>query len=301
MFLSGRGIPGTLVRDVTGTRVSSAPNRPSTVGGMNGPSPDELLAVCVAAAQAGGSVLSDGLSGPKRVQMKSERASIVTEIDLASQAAVFEVITSAFPDHVIMGEEGDGGGGDHSHTWLVDPLDGTSNYASGIPFACVSVAVRDADGVVAGAVFEPFRGELFTATRGGGAWLGDERLEVRDEPDLGRVLIATGLQSDDPAQIAAHARRIEAMHLHSRGARMLGCPALCLAFVAAGRLDAFYERDATYAWDVGAGSLMITEAGGRCEDLDGGALNLGRGISNVLATNGRVHDALFDLIQRTDG
>lgn len=265
------------------------------------PRPDELLETCAVAARAGGAVLVEGLSGQRRVQMKSARASIVTETDLASQAAIFDVIGAAHPDHVIMGEEGDGGGADPSHTWLVDPLDGTSNYASGIPFACVSVAVRDADGVVAGAIFEPFRQELFTAARGHGASLAGERLEVRDEPDLGRVLIATGLQSDDRDQIAAHARRIEALHLHSRGARLLGSPALCLAYVAAGRLDAFYERDATYAWDVAAGSLMITEAGGRCEDLDGGPLNLGRGIANVLATNGRVHDALFDLIQRTDG
>lgn len=267
---------------------------------MERPTPDELLEVCVAAANAGGEVLIDGLNGPKRVQMKSERASIVTEIDLASQARVFEVIGGAYPGHVIMGEEGDGGGADRSYIWLVDPLDGTSNYASGIPFACVSVAVKDLDGVVAGAIFEPFRRELYTATRGGGAWLGDERLEARDEPDLGRVLIATGLQSDDPTEIAAHARRIEALHLHSRGSRALGCPALCLAYVAAGRLDAFYERDATYAWDVAAGSLMISEAGGRCDDLDGGSLNLGPGISNVLGTNGRVHDALRELIVSTD-
>ena len=108
--------------------------------------PAALLDVCVAAAHAGGAVLVAGLSGPRRVQMKSARASIVTEIDLASQAAIFDVIGAAYPDHVIMGEEGDGGGDDRSHTWLVDPLDGTSNYASGIPFACVSVAVRDVAG-----------------------------------------------------------------------------------------------------------------------------------------------------------
>jgi myo-inositol-1(or 4)-monophosphatase len=117
---------------------------------------------------------------------------------------------------------------------------------------------------------------------------------------LERALVATGLQSDDPAQIAAHARRIEALHLYSRGARGFGSPALCMAYVAAGRLDAFYERDATYAWDVAAASLMITEAGGRCDDLDGGDLNLGHGVANVLATNGHVHDPLFELIQRTD-
>lgn len=268
---------------------------------MASPTADQLLDVCVAGARAGGTVLVDGLARTRQVELKSARASIVTEVDLASQVAVFDVIGATFPEHVIMGEEGDGGGDDRSYTWLVDPLDGTSNYASGIPFACVSVAVRDVDGVVAGAIFEPFRHELFTATRGGGAWLAGEQLHVRDEPHLGSVLIATGLQSDDPDQIAAHARRIEALHLHSRGARLLGSPALCLAYVAAGRLDAFYERDATYAWDVAAGALMIEEAGGRCEDLDGGPVNLDRGIANVLGTNGRVHDVLFDLIRRTDG
>jgi myo-inositol-1(or 4)-monophosphatase len=262
--------------------------------------PAELLAVCIAAARAGGEVLVAGLGGDVGVEQKSERASIVTQVDLESQRRIFAVIAAAFPDHAIMGEEGDGGGADGSHVWIVDPLDGTSNYASGIPFACVSVAVKDTDGVVAGAVLDPFRGELFTATRGGGAFLGDARLQVRRQPDLARALIATGLQSDDPAQIAAHARRIEALHLHARGPRMLGCPALCLAYVAAGRIDAFFERDATYAWDVAAGALMIGEAGGRCEDLDGGPVNLGRGVSNVLATNGAIHDDLFELIRRVD-
>lgn len=268
---------------------------------MTRPDADELLEVCVAAATAGGEVLTDGLAGPKRVRMKSDRSSIVTEIDLAAQRRIFDVIGDAFPDHVIMGEEGDGGGADRAHTWIVDPLDGTSNYASGIPFACVSVGVTDVDGVVAGAIFEPFRQELFTATRGGGAWLAGERLAVSTNDRLDRSVITTGLQSDDPEQIAAHVRRIEALYLHARAPRMLGSPATCLAYVAAGRIDAFYERDGTVgAWDVAAGSLLVHEAGGRCEDLDGGPVNLGRGLTNVLATNGAVHDDLFELIQRTD-
>ena len=266
------------------------------------PTPDQLLDVAVAAATAGGEELVAGLAGGSvAVGQKSARASIVTDVDVASQRRIFDVIGAMFPAHAIMGEEGDGGGGgDGVHMWIVDPLDGTSNYASGIPFACVSVGVRDDEGVVAGAIFEPFRGELFTAARGGGAFLGDRPLRVRDQPDLARALVTTGLQSDDPDQIAAHVRRVEALHLHSRGARMLGCPALCLAYVAAGRIDAFFERDATYAWDVAAGSLMIEEAGGRCEDLDGGPVNLGRGVANVLATNGAIHDDLFALIQQTD-
>ncbi len=181
------------------------------------PTPEELLDVCVAAARRGGEVLIEGLSRDKQVEMKSERASIVTWADVTAQAAIFEVIGATFPEHRILGEEGDGGGTDPDYTWIVDPLDGTSNYASGIPFACTSVAVRDRDGVVAGAIMEPFRAELFTAVRGGGAWLDGRRLAVRPAADLGKVLIATGLQSDDPAQIAAHARRIEALHLYSRG------------------------------------------------------------------------------------
>jgi myo-inositol-1(or 4)-monophosphatase len=264
------------------------------------PSADELLDVCVAAARAGGAVLIDGLSRDKQVQFKSERSSIVTWADVNAQAEIFRVIGEHFPEHSILGEEGDGGGPDTTYTWIVDPLDGTSNYASGIPFACTSVAVKDPDGVVVGAILEPFRDELFTATRGGGAWLAGERLIVTTNDSLSRAVIATGLQSDDPAQIAAHVRRVEALHLHARGARAFGSPALCLAYVAAGRLDAFYERDATYAWDVAAASLMITEAGGRCEDLDGGPLNFGHGIANVLGTNGVIHADLFDLIQRTD-
>jgi myo-inositol-1(or 4)-monophosphatase len=263
--------------------------------------PDRLLEVCIAAARAAGVVLIDGLSRDKQVQLKSERSSIVTWADVNAQAEIFRVIGEHFPEHAILGEEGDGGGSDTSYTWIVDPLDGTSNYAAGIPFACTSVGVRDADGVVAGAILEPFRGELFTATRGEGAWLAGERLRVSTNDSLARALVATGLQSDDPQQITAHVRRVEALHLHSRGARAFGSPALCLAYVAAGRLDAFYERDATYAWDVAAASLMITEAGGRCEDLDGGPLNLAHGIANVLGTNGAVHGDLFDLIQRTDG
>src|SRR3954454_192582 len=140
------------------------------------PSPDELLEVCVTAARAAGAVLIDGLTRDKEVQLKSERSSIVTWADVNAQAEIFRVIGEHYPEHAILGEEGDGGGDDTAYTWIVDPLDGTSNYASGVPFACTSVGVKDTDGVVAGAILAPFSDELFTATRAGGAWLGDQRL-----------------------------------------------------------------------------------------------------------------------------
>lgn len=259
----------------------------------------------MAAARAGGAILVEGLRRPKQVELKSERASIVTWADLTAQREIVRVITERFPNHAILAEE-DGSersGGevaDGGVTWLVDPLDGTSNYAHGIPFACTSVAARDADGLAAGAIFEPFRGELFTVARGGGAWLGGEQLAVSATDSLSRALVCTGIQSDDGGAIAAFGRRIVALSSHCRGVRCVGSPALCLAYVAAGRVDAFVERDATFVWDVGAGALLITEAGGRVEDLDGRPLNLGLGLTNVLATNGRIHAGLASVIHEAE-
>ncbi len=266
----------------------------------------DLLDGAVAAARAGGAVLIEGLHRPKQVQLKSERASIVTWADVTAQAAILGVIAERFPDHAVLAEEdhADDEAGEVAEpgvTWLVDPLDGTSNYAHGLPFACTSVAARDAEGLAAGAIFDPFRGELFTAARGGGAWLGGERLAVSAVDSPGGALVCTGIQSDDPDAIAAFGRRIVALSRQCRGVRCVGSPALCLAYVAAGRIDAFLERDATFAWDVGAGALLISEAGGRVEDLDGGPVNLGPGLANVLASNGGIHAALAGIIRAAEG
>jgi myo-inositol-1(or 4)-monophosphatase len=263
----------------------------------------ELLEGAVAAARAGGAVLIEGLRRPKQVELKSERASIVTWADVTAQAAILEVIRDRFPGHAVLAEEDHAGGAAAAEprvTWLVDPLDGTSNYAHGVPFACTSVAVRDAEGLAAGAIFDPFREELFTAARDGGAWLGDESLAVSAVDSPARALVCTGIQSDDPDAIAAFGRRIVALSRECRGVRCVGSPALCLAYVAAGRIDAFLERDATFAWDVGAGALLITEAGGRIEDLDGGPLNLGPGLANVLASNGGIHAALTGIVRAAE-
>ena len=267
------------------------------------PSPAELREVATAAARAAGDVLIDGLGRPMEVAHKSERTSLVTAVDLAAQAEIVRVITGHYPQHAIVGEEGTGGTADGECTWIVDPLDGTSNYAHGVPLACTSIAVMDGDGLAAGAIFEPFRGELFTAVRGGGAWLGDERLVASETATLDRALVCTGVQCDDEAATAAFGRRILELAGHCRAVRCLGSPALCLAYIAAGRIDAFLEADSTYAWDLAAGALMIAEAGGRTEDLGGGPVNLGAGVADVLATNGHIHEALAALVRpiRTAG
>jgi myo-inositol-1(or 4)-monophosphatase len=244
-------------------------------------------------------VLVDGLGRPMKVGRKNERTSLVTAVDLAAQAEIVRVIGGHYPEHTIVGEEGTGGTADGDCTWLVDPLDGTSNYAHGVPLACTSIAVIDADGLAAGAIFEPFRGELFTTVRGGGAWLGDERLLVSETATLDRALVCTGVQCDDEAATVGFGRRIVELVGHCRAVRCLGSPALCLAYVAAGRIDAFLEADSTYAWDLAAGALMISEAGGQIEDLGGGPVNLGAGVADVLATNGQIHDALAALVRPT--
>ena len=256
----------------------------------------------MAAARAAGAVLVDGLARPKAVEQKTERTSIVTWVDKAAQAEALRVIGAHYPDHAVRAEEEGGvvAATSPSYTWLVDPLDGTSNYAHGIPFACSSVAVIDDDGPVAGAVFEPFRAELFTASRGAGAWRGQERLHVSSTAHLDRALVGTGVQSDDPRAIGGFGRRVVALATHCRGVRCVGSPALSLAYVAAGRIDAFVERDGTYAWDLGAGAVLITEAGGRIDDLDGGPINLGPGVADVLASNGHIHDALADLVREVE-
>jgi myo-inositol-1(or 4)-monophosphatase len=269
------------------------------------PSPVELLEVAVAAARAGGAVLVEGLERPRQITLKNERTSIVTWADVTAQRAILDVISGRFPDHSVLAEESDppaaaGTPATATVTWLVDPLDGTSNYAHGVPFACSSVAAHDAAGPAAGAVFDPFRRELFTAVRGGGAWLGDQRLAVSSAGTLDRAMVCTGIQSDDPAAIAAFGRRIVALTRRCRAVRCVGSPALCLAYVAAGRLDGFVERDATYAWDVGAGALLITEAGGRIDDLDGGPPNFGPGLANVLASNGRIHEELGTVVRAAE-
>ena len=251
-----------------------------------------LLDTAILAARAGGAKLLEGLSHRDEVTMKSARANIVTWADEASQEAITDVLLGAHPGHAVMGEEGSAGDGDGPYTWIVDPLDGTSNFARGLSPWGVSIAVRETDGpLVAGVIFDPLRDEMFTVVAGGGT-----TLRVADTPELARALVATGLQNDAPAAIHEYARRIEQLHLHARGTRSIGSPAFALAYVAAGRIDAFVEKDATYAWDIAAGMLLLHEAGGVATGFDGGPPNLGPGYADIVASNRVIHADLLDVV-----
>ena len=215
-----------------------------------------------------GTLLLERFGGPARgVDSKSSSTDMVSDADRAAEAAVVELLRAERPDDGLLGEEGSSTEGTSGRRWVVDPLDGTTNFLYGHPQWAVSVAVEDANGALAGVVFDPVRDELFSAARGEGSRLGSEPLRVREGGDLSRSLIATGFGYDaawraEQAAAAAHVLP------RVRDLRRAGAAALDLAWLAAGRLDGYWERGLK-PWDWAAGRLLGTEAGGAVAELEG--------------------------------
>lgn len=223
---------------------------------------------------------------------EKSQANIVTEVDLAVETMFRERVAARFPEHGVMGEEFEEarpGGSGSVRRWLFDPVDGTANYAHGLPFFCASLAF-EVDGVVeVAAIFEPTRRELFTAVRGGGAALNDQPIRVSATTRLADALVATGFPHNATRRAPAAERAIGEFAVRSRGVRRLGSAALDLCYVACARTDAFYDINLK-PWDTAAGALIVAEAGGRVTGLDAAPFSNYRG--GVLASNGRFHDDL---------
>jgi myo-inositol-1(or 4)-monophosphatase len=220
-----------------------------------------LLAVAEEAAVAAGELLRERFeAGVERaLRTKSTPTDLVSEADLAAEAAIREVLTARRPEDAVLGEEGGRQGADDALLWVVDPLDGTLNFLHGLPAWCVSVAVRDADGPVAGVILDPLRGELFAASRDGEARLGEAVLGGSACTELAQAIVGTGFAYE--AQVRAGQGEVVARLLpRIANLRRTGACALDLAWTAAGRLDAFYER-AVQEWDVAAGELICARAG----------------------------------------
>jgi myo-inositol-1(or 4)-monophosphatase len=220
-----------------------------------------LLAVAEEAAVAAGELLRERFeAGVERaLRTKSTPTDLVSEADFAAEAAIREVLTARRPDDAVLGEEGGRQGADDALLWVVDPLDGTLNFLHGLPAWCVSVAVRDADGPVAGVILDPLRGELFAASRDGEARLGEAVLGGSACTELAQAIVGTGFAYE--AQVRAGQGEVVARLLpRIANLRRTGACALDLAWTAAGRLDAFYER-AVQEWDVAAGELICARAG----------------------------------------
>ncbi|MEN0066634.1 MAG: inositol monophosphatase family protein [Myxococcota bacterium] len=248
------------------------------------------LDVAVAAAHAAARVIAE--TGPLAVQHKGT-FDLVTQADVTAEQAIRRVLTEHTPDIAILGEEG-GGGATASTRWVVDPIDGTTNFVHGVPHYGISIALEVDGEPVVGVIHNPSRQELYRAAKGQGAWLGDERLAVSGVRELSDALCATGFSVDRTqveTPLALHAAVLKACH----GMRRFGAASLDLAFVARGVFDAYFERTLS-RWDVAAGIVLVREAGGRVEALPGHGLG---DRPAPLATNGWLHDALHSLIEAT--
>ena len=254
------------------------------------------LRVAEEAARAGGKVVLSRLhDSGLQVAYKDGRANIVTDADTESQRAICAVIAGKFPDHAIIGEEGAAGDGSSGHAWYVDPLDGTTNYAHGLPFFCVSVALRSHGTTVAGAVFDPLRDELFSAARSEGAFVNGAPLRASAVARLDRSLVVAQAQTVDEGEIRAYAALVGRLMRVAGGVRSLGSPALALCAIAAGRLEAYCEYSMD-AWDILAGQLILQEAGGRLTTFSG-VPHTTVERTDIVATNGHIHDELITALK----
>ena len=230
--------------------------------------PAALLAVAREAAELAGVILLDRFRGPASgVSTKSSAADLVSDADRDAEAAILKTIRAARPNDAILAEESGRADGSYLR-WVVDPLDGTVNYLFGVPHWCVSVACEDQTGALVGVVFDPCRSEVFCAIRGQGATLNGGRLHLEGAADLGSALLATGF-SYDARERERQGQTIAKIFPRLRDIRRFGAAALDLGWVAAGRVDGFFEADLA-PWDLAAGALIVAEAGGELIELPPG-------------------------------
>jgi myo-inositol-1(or 4)-monophosphatase len=223
---------------------------------------------------------------------------LVTEVDLECEQMCRAVLAARFPDHDVLAEEMGGGprGATSSrYRWVFDPLDGTTNYAHGLPVFCASLALEVDGRAEVGAIYDPTRTELFTGERGQGAFLNGSRLRVSDTEGLLDALLVTGFPYDVHQKLGPLLMTFGAFLGQARAVRRLGSAALDLSYVAAGRFDGFWEQSLR-PWDVAAGALIVEEAGGRVTGMDGTPFD--PAAAHLVASNGQIHDAMLDVIKR---
>jgi myo-inositol-1(or 4)-monophosphatase len=229
------------------------------------------------------------------IHTKTASIDLVTEVDRACEAVIVETLRAQRPEDAVLAEEGSGDDRPGATwRWVIDPLDGTMNYAHGYPRFCVSIGVQRDGEPALGVVYDPLLDELFSAQRGEGAQLNGRRLRVSEEDDLGRALLATGFAYDVHRSQEDNLNHFARFVKAARGLRRDGSAALNLCYVAAGRFDGFWELK-LHPWDVAAGNLIVEEAGGRVSDFSGAPCS-GSG-RETLASNGHLHDAMLRLLR----
>ena len=229
-----------------------------------------VVNVMVKAARAAGNVLLRGMHKLDAINVvEKDRMDFASDMDEEAEKAAIKELRRAHPDFAILGEESGVQGKGHS-VFVIDPLDGTSNYLRGFPHWCVSIALVEGGEVQHGVIFDPLRNELFTASRGGGAVLNDKKIRVADRKDLGGTVVCTGFPPRERARASAQLKCLDSLLVQAEDVRRTGSAALDLAYVACGRLDAYFEAGVK-AWDIAAGVLLVREAGGKVCDFRGAA------------------------------
>lgn len=255
--------------------------------------------VAIEAATTAGRLLRQGFGKVHEVNLKSSWIDLVTEFDRRSEKEIIRLIRSKYPEHSILSEEQPEGKeaqppreGDSGYRWIVDPLDGTTNYAHGYLVFSVSIALEKQGKLLIGVVYSPILEELFTAEAGRGAYLNGSRIKVSDTANLSESLLATGFPYA-PTRIGLNLEHFTNFIYNAQGVRRDGSAALDLCYVACGRFDGIWELD-LLPWDLAAGSLMVREAGGRVTDFRGGDFSIYG--NELLASNGKIHQAMIEVL-----
>lgn len=252
-----------------------------------------LLNIAVTAARKAGGIITRAVDRLEAIKISHKAENdFVTDIDRAAEKAIIEIIHKAYPSHSILAEESGHHAGD-DYTWIIDPLDGTSNFIHGFPHFAVSIAVRHKDVIEHGVVYDPIKQELFTASRGQGAKLNRYRLRVSQQLSLKGALLGTGFPHKNIDILDQYLKEFADLTRKAASIRRPGAAALDLAYVAAGRLDGFWEYGLS-PWDIAAGALLISEAGGLLSEPNGGQNFLESG--NVIAANPKLIDEMMSVI-----
>ena len=257
---------------------------------------EELKRVCEEAGQAvrqAGEIIRERWDRPREITRKG-RIDLVTDTDVAVEETLKKSLAQVLPKATFLAEESSGKAELADLTWVIDPLDGTTNFAHALPFVAISVGLWDSGRVRAGIVYNPILQEYFYAAEGQGAWYNDARASVSEASELEQCVVATGFPYTIQDEVDAVMARLREVVVVAQGIRRCGAAALDLAYVACGKLGAYYEA-CLNPWDMAAGSLLVSEAGGRVSDFDSSPLDLRSG--RILASNGQVHGQMSGLLQ----
>jgi len=255
-----------------------------------------LLNVMIAAARKAARAIKRDFGELEKLQVSLKSpANFVTATDRRAEETIYAELTKARPGYSFLGEEsGRREGSDKSHTWIVDPLDGTTNFLHGIPHFAISIALERDGAMVAGLIYNPATDEMFIAEKGKGAFLNDQRIRVAARTRLAEAIVACGIAHHGHGDVDLSRKEIGAVQEHVAGVRRFGAAALDLAWIAAGRFDGYWERTLK-PWDVAAGMVLVREAGGFVTDCDGQGGILGKG--HVVAGNESIHRGLLSLLK----